>query len=69
MQAAVAKKADKISDVDIIGRKYGHNCKATVQINGIPHLVYCIQFWPSSLKSRYIRNGRHTKMRAKIIQS
>lgn len=38
MQAAVAKRADKVSGVDVIDRKYGHNCKATVQINGIPSL-------------------------------
>lgn len=69
MQAAVAKKADKVSGVDIIDRKYGHNCKATAQINGKPSLDILYQFWPSSFRSRYIRNGSHSKMSAKIIQS
>lgn len=36
---------------------------------GYPHFVYCIRFWPSSLKSRYIRNGRYSKDECKIVQS
>jgi len=40
----------------------GTTAKLLYKLMGYPHLVYCIQFWPSSLKSRYIRNGRHSKM-------